>query len=55
MTSHDRPEDTAFDLRARAELALAFEPGEHAENSIEFSAGRLGVEMAAHRDRKSVV
>lgn len=28
MTSHDRPEDTAFDLRARAELALAFEPGE---------------------------
>lgn len=28
MTFHDRPEDTAFDLRARAELALAFDPGE---------------------------
>ncbi|MDR0216454.1 MAG: hypothetical protein LBJ15_20980 [Comamonas sp.] len=28
MTPNDRPEDTAFDLRARAELSLAFEPGE---------------------------
>lgn len=32
MKYQDRPEDsafdTAFDLRARAELALAFEPGE---------------------------
>ena len=28
MTHHDRPDDTAFDLRARAELALAFEPGD---------------------------
>jgi hypothetical protein len=28
MKHQDRPEDTDFDLRARAELALAFEPGE---------------------------
>ena len=28
MNDHDRPDDTAFDLRARAELALAFEPGD---------------------------
>ena len=28
MTPHDTPQETAFDLRARAELALAFEPGE---------------------------
>ena len=28
MKHQDRPDDTAFDLRARAELALAFEPGE---------------------------
>ena len=28
MNSNDRPEDTEFDLRARAELALAFEPGD---------------------------
>jgi len=28
MTFQPRPEDSAFDLRARAELALAFEPGE---------------------------
>lgn len=28
MNDHDRPEDTLFDLRARAELALAFEPGD---------------------------
>ena len=28
MKHHDRPDDTAFDLRARAELALAYNPGE---------------------------
>ena len=28
MKHQDQPEDTDFDLRARAELALAFEPGE---------------------------
>ncbi|BCX50457.1 MULTISPECIES: hypothetical protein [Comamonas] len=28
MKHQDRPEDTDFDLRARAEMALAFEPGE---------------------------
>lgn len=28
MKHQDRPDDTAFDLRARAELALAFEPGD---------------------------
>lgn len=28
MKHQERPEDTDFDLRARAELALAFEPGE---------------------------
>ncbi|OVZ65326.1 hypothetical protein CDO44_00090 [Pigmentiphaga sp. NML080357] len=28
MNSNDRPQDTEFDLRARAELALAFEPGD---------------------------
>ena len=28
MKHQDRPDDSAFDLRARAELALAFEPGE---------------------------
>lgn len=28
MTPQDTPQETAFDLRARAELALAFEPGD---------------------------
>ena len=32
--------------------AQHFEPGQHAQHAVEFAAGRLGVEMRAHRDRQ---
>lgn len=34
MNCNDRPEDTEFDLRARAELALAFEPDDPPEHLL---------------------
>lgn len=34
MNSNDRPEDTEFDLRARAELALAFQPSNPPEHLL---------------------
>ncbi len=32
--------------------AQHLQPGEHAERAVELAAGRLGVEMRAHRDRR---
>src|SRR5690606_17896359 len=35
--------------------AQAFEPGEDPEHAVELAAGRLGIEMATHRDRRQRV
>jgi hypothetical protein len=35
MTAPDTTDETAFDLRARAELALAFDPGPPGVNPLE--------------------